>query len=99
MEVRSTFRFDAKQVAGLVYFKLEGVAETLEVAPPAGELATFRQGEVEVTLELRKTPEGTESDDCLVVATVSREVVNDAYDAFSAHRDATLGAGGGVTAG
>ncbi len=79
-------------MAGLVYFRLAGVAEALEIAPPAGELATFRLGEVEVTLELRRTPEGNESDDCLVVATVSREVVDDAYGAFSAHRDATLAA-------
>lgn len=79
-------------MAGLVHFRLVGVAEALEIAPPAGELATFRQGEVEVTLELRRTPEGAESDDCLVVATVSREVVHEAYVAFSAHRDATLAA-------
>ena len=79
-------------MAGLAYFRLTGVAEALDIAPPAGELATFRRGEVEVTFELRTTPEGNTSDDCLVAATVSREVVDEAYGAFSAHREATLAA-------
>jgi len=66
-------------MAGLVYFRLNGIAETLEIAPPAGEQAIFKHDDVDVTLELRMTPDRQESDDCLVVACVAREVADEVY--------------------
>jgi hypothetical protein len=65
-----------------VYFRLNGIAETLEIAPPAGEQAIFKHDDVVVTLELRMTPDRQESDDCLVVASVEREVADEVYREF-----------------
>jgi hypothetical protein len=58
------------------------VAELLDLAPPAGEQAIFRADGVEVALEYRTTPDGHASEDCLVVASGSREVSDEAYAEF-----------------
>jgi hypothetical protein len=69
-------------MAAPVHFRLDGIAETLAVAPPAGEQATFRAGEVEVVLEQQTTPDDSDSEDCLVVARVTREVDDETYGEF-----------------
>jgi hypothetical protein len=69
-------------MTGPVYFRLDGIAETLEIAPPAGEQAVFKHDDLEVTLEIRMTPDRQESDDCLVVARVAREVADEVRREF-----------------
>src|SRR4051812_14467214 len=69
-------------MTGIVHFRLDGIADALDVAPATGESAIFQRGEVEVALELRVTKDGYASDDCLVLARVSREVGGDVYLEF-----------------
>lgn len=66
-------------VGSFAHFQLAGEAENLEVAPPAGELAAFHRGDIEVTLEIELNPAGRETSNCLVVARTTREVSDELY--------------------
>jgi hypothetical protein len=65
-------------VAAVVHFRLEGQVD-LDVAPPTGDRAAFRRGDVEVTLEKKVEPPGYLSGECLIVARTSRESPDEVY--------------------
>src|SRR5262245_17285769 len=63
----------------IAYFRVEGLAADLAVAPPDGESVIFERGAVEVTLEGRVDESLGLVFDCLVSAQTSREISDDAY--------------------
>ncbi len=90
LEVRRVIRFDHLRWAGVVQFRLEGEAESLEVAEPGAEVSSFSRGDVQVTLEMEVSDQGNETGDCLVVAQTTREVSEEAYELLKEELGASL---------
>lgn len=75
-------------MVGHVHFQLTGRATSLEVAPPAGERATLRRGDIELTWEIERNDQGSEGSDCDVVARTTREVADSLHELLKEELDA-----------